>query len=378
MSNESIPAPEELQPPVEGQTAEEKQETAPVWDFDYSLSFPIILDKLGISLAVTTYQAGSLCLITAKGEDAKLDTRGFRKAMGCYIHPQGMLLATQHQVIAFSKAAHLAQRYYPDENYDEVYIPQMSFYTGDIAAHDVALMNGQPIAVSSNFSCLVAMNPEYSFTPIWKPHFVSALACEDRCHLNGMAIENGMPRYVTALGSTDSEGAWRENKASGGIVMDVKANQIICRGLSMPHSPRIYNQDLWILNSGTGELGIVNSLGFQSMIYLPGFLRGLAFYGPYAFIGLSKIREKRTFGGLPIEEKAQALRCTIEVVNIETGLWEGNLEFHKSIEELYDVQVIPKVRNPKVVGYEQKGDIQRLFDLPPQGQGTKAPLPRKR
>ncbi len=336
----------------------------PTLDYDYSESFPRILQQLGISLCVTTYQAGRLYVISSDGENISLNGRNYSRAMGCYVHPKGMLLATHNQVISFSKASHLRQRYYPDQAYDSLYVTQTSYYTGDIAAHDVALMEGNIIAVSSGFNCLVMMSLEHSFVPIWKPSFITALAAEDRCHLNGVALERGRPRYVTALGKTDKEGAWRDNRATGGIIMDINSNQIIYEGLAMPHSPRIYEGDLWVLSSGTGELGVVNSLGFQSMIYLPGFLRGLAFYGSYAFIGLSKIREKKTFGGLPIEDKVSDLRCSIEIVDMQTGLQVASLRFQKEVEELYDVQVLPDTRLPKIIGYDQAEDIQMLFNLP--------------
>ncbi len=332
--------------------------------YDYSLSFPAILRDLGISLAVTTYQAGGLCLVTSDGENVKVTNRTYQRAMGCYVHPKGLLLATQNQVISFASAPHLVTRYYPKETYDTLYVPQMAYYTGDLAAHDVGLMDGNIILVSSTFNCIVAMSQDHSFVPIWKPHFITALTAEDRCHLNGMALERGRPRYVTAVAATNKQGQWREHKNNSGLIIDVTTNQIIYQGLTMPHSPRIYEGDLWVLSSGTGELGVVNSLGFQPMIYLPGFLRGLAFHGPYAFVALSKIREKKTFGGLPIEEKVGELRCSIEIVNIQTGLWEGNLVFHKDLEELYDVQIIPNYRQPLVVGYDQPDDIQLLFDLP--------------
>ncbi|WP_218079260.1 TIGR03032 family protein [Anthocerotibacter panamensis] len=337
---------------------------APGEDYDYSESFPLLLHRLGISLAVTTYQAGRLYIVSSNGEEIKLAGRNYSRAMGCYVHPKGLLLATRNQVLSFTRAPHLLQRFYPETDYDDLYVSQFAYFTGDIAVHDVGLMGDTVVAVSSTFNGLVAMSTDYSFIPIWKPHFISALCSEDRCHLNGVAFVDGSPRYVTAIASTDQEGAWREHKTDGGIVMDVATNQVICRGLAMPHSPRVYEEDLWVLSSGTGELGVVNSLGFQPMIYLPGFLRGLAFYGPYAFVGLSKIREKKIFGDLPIEEKVNDLRCSVEVVNIHTGLWEGSLRFHKEVEELYDIQIIPNSRQPLVVGYDQVEDFQMLFDLP--------------
>lgn len=336
----------------------------PEFDYDYSLSFPKILHKLGISLAVTTYQAGCLCIISSNGIDVSANVRNYRKAMGCYPHSQGLLLATENQVLSFKRSQHLIKSYYPLESYDELYVPRIAYFTGNIASHDVLLTNEQALVVSSAYSCIGGLSSNHSFVPLWKPHFITELTGEDRCHLNGLALEDGRIRYVTALGATNSRGGWRENRATGGIVMDVEHNCIICEGLSMRHSPRVYENLLWVLSSGTGELGIVNSLGFEPMIYLPGFLRGLAFFGPYAFVGLSKIREKSTFGGLQIEEKVQDLKCSVEVVNIHTGTWEASLEFHSNIAELYDIQVITHARNPFITGYSQKGDLQQLVDLP--------------
>ena len=56
---------------------------------------------------------------------------------------------------------------------------------------------------------------------ISRPPFISAYAAEDRCHLNGLAIVDGQPRYVTALGQSDTRGGWRAGKSNGGIVMSV-------------------------------------------------------------------------------------------------------------------------------------------------------------
>lgn len=336
--------------------------------YDYSTRFPEILHDLGISLLVTTYQAGRVYTITSDGKDVALAGRNYSRAMGCFVHPRGLLLATQNTILSFTRAPQLLPRYFAEEKHDDLYLTQFAHQTGDISAHDVVLMDGKIVVVSSLFNCLVTMSPDHSFIPIWKPYFISALVAEDRCHLNGVALVNGKPRYVTCLGDTDKAGTWREHKATGGLVMDVNTNQIICRGLSMPHSPRVHEGDLWVLSSGTGELGIVNSMGFQPMITLEGFLRGLAFAGPYAFIGLSKIREKKTFGGLPVEEKVKDLRCSVEIVNLQTGLWEGALRFQGDVEELYDVQVVA-TRNPLITGYDQFEDKQQIFNLPAQRKG---------
>src|SRR5262249_22232865 len=146
------------------------------------------------------------------------------------------------------------------------------------------------------FSCLCTLHPDYSFVPRWRPKFISALAPEDRCHLNGLAIVDGRPKYVSALGETDAAGGWRANKPRGGCLIDVDSTEVIARGLSMPHSPRQHDGRLWLLESGTGRLLLMDGCSGrgQAVAELPGFARGMALAGPYAFIGLSKIRETST------------------------------------------------------------------------------------
>ncbi|MEG4576841.1 DUF4915 domain-containing protein [Microcoleus sp. N3A4] len=64
--------------------------------------------------------------------------------------------------------------------------------------------------------------------------------------------------YVTASSQWDVVDGWRDRRQNGGIVIDIESNDIIVRGLSMPHSPRWYRDKLWLLNLGRGELGYVD------------------------------------------------------------------------------------------------------------------------
>ena len=112
--------------------------------------------------------------------------------------------------------------------------------------------------VNTRFSCLATLDHEHSFVPRWRPPFVTALSPEDRCHLNGLAVVDDVPAYVTALGQTDEPDGWRPDKVSGGILMDIETSEIIVSGLCMPHSPRWQDGHLWVLESGEGRLGIVD------------------------------------------------------------------------------------------------------------------------
>ena len=179
--------------------------------------------------------------------------------------------------------------------------------------------------VNTKFGCLATLNDRFSFTPLWKPPFLSKLAPEDRCHLNGLALENGAARYVTAVSASDVHDAWRDRRRDGGIVMSVPEGVVVAEGLSMPHSPRVHKGELWVLNSGRGEVGKIDRKTgqFQSVAFCPGYLRGLTFVGDYAVAGLSQPRHDKTFSGLPLDEELTRRnadsRCGLQVIDVRSG-----------------------------------------------------------
>jgi uncharacterized protein (TIGR03032 family) len=207
--------------------------------------------------------------------------------------------------------------------------------------------------VNTSFSCLCTIDPAYSFEPRWQPPFITGLAPQDRCHLNGLAIVNNKPKYVTALGETDTPNGWRENKATGGILIDVDTNEIICRGLSMPHSPRWYRDQLWVLESGQGSLARVdlNTGNWETVATFPGFTRGIFFAGNLAFIGLSQVRESAIFSGLPLTERVpeEERMCGVYVVNIETGKTIAYSRFSGAVREIFAVGIIAQTQFPEVL-----------------------------
>ena len=220
--------------------------------------------------------------------------------------------------------------------------------------------------VSTRFSCLATLNPDYSFVPRWRPPFISALAAEDRCHLNGLAVVDGQPKYVTALGTTDTRDGWRVEKARGGCVIDMPSGEFIARGLSMPHSPRWHHGKLWVLESGVGGLLLVDpASGKTEMVAtLAGFTRGLAFVGRYALVGLSKIRATSAMDGVPLAEWRDQLQCGIAVVDLQSGQKVAMLEFQTAVEEIFDVRLLEGMRFPEIVGF-QKESLHHLFVVPP-------------
>jgi uncharacterized protein (TIGR03032 family) len=204
--------------------------------------------------------------------------------------------------------------------------------------------------VNTRFSCLATLDDTYSFVPRWRPPFISALAPEDRCHLNGLAIVDDEPRYVTALGTSDTANGWRDEKLAGGVVMAVPSGEVVLGGLCMPHSPRWHEGRLWLLESGRGVLCSVDvETGDRTEVAsVPGFARGMSFLGPYAFIGLSQVRE-HVFDGLPLTGEGVERNCGIWVVDTRTGDSVAWLRFEGIVQEIYEVVVLPRFRYPEIV-----------------------------
>jgi predicted O-linked N-acetylglucosamine transferase (SPINDLY family) len=206
--------------------------------------------------------------------------------------------------------------------------------------------------VNTLFSCLATLHGDYSFVPRWQPPFITGLAGEDRCHLNGLAMDAGQPRFVTVMSETNEPASWRPHKGSTGCILDVASGAAVTRGLAMPHSPRWKHDELWVLNSGYGSLETVDLANGrrQTVATMPGYTRGLAFCGSFAFIGLSRIRESAVFGGVPIAEHRDQLKCGVGVVNWRTGQPVASLEFETGVEEIFDVQVVPDSRCTAICG----------------------------
>jgi uncharacterized protein (TIGR03032 family) len=326
-----------------------------------------LLQREAISLLLSTYQAGKLMAVRAAQGVVWTELRSFDRPMGLAARSRGQfVLATQHQVWDFRDAPSLAGRLAPAGQYDACFIPRVSWLTGDILVHEIGWVGDELWLVNTLFSCLCTLHPDFSFVPRWRPPFVTALAPEDRCHLNGLAVVGGQPKYVTALGATDTIEGWRPGKVYGGLLLDVASGQAVAHGLSMPHSPRVHDGRLWVLEGGTGRLLTVDPVSGknETVAELPGFARGLALYGRYAFVGLSQIREQALFGGLPIGAKAEELRCGLWVVDLQTGRPSEYLQFQAGVEEIFGVEVLAGVRFPEVFGVQ--GDaLYKIYVLPP-------------
>jgi len=309
-------------------------------------SFAPWLASAGGSLVVSCYQAGKLALIGSSGSQTTVHFRDFPRPMGLAVDGERIVVGTLEEIVVLRNAPGLAADVIENERgtYDALYLPRVAYRTGEVAAHGIGFGPAGLWFVNTRFSCLAHLSEDYHFLPRWKPPFISALVPEDRCHLNGMAMADGEPRFVTALGTSDTAGGWRETKVTGGIVMTVPDGKIVAQGLAMPHSPRWYDQRLWVLNSGQGELGYIGAGGtFEPVATLPGYLRGLCFVGPYAVVGMCQIREQHIFGGLPVTKKFEQLLCGLAVVDLRSAAPIATVVFTSGCQEVFDVDFVPGV-----------------------------------
>lgn len=330
-----------------------------------------LLDWLGeqnVSLAFSTYQTGKLFLVGRKPE-GKLGVfeRTFAHCMGLYAtgDARTLWLSSRYQIWRFDNPLAAGQLH---NGFDAVYIPRVGYTTGHLDVHDIAVEDsGRVLFVNTMFCCLATLSDRGSFTPLWRPSFISKLAPEDRCHLNGLALRDGCARYVTAVSQTDVPEGWRERRADGGCVIDVATGDVISTGLSMPHSPRWYRDRLWVLNSGRGEFGFVDieTGKFESVAFCPGYLRGMVFVGDFAIVTLSLARH-RTFDGLTLqdelEKRGAEAQCGLYVIDLNTGNVAHTIRIEGMVTELYDVVALPGVTRPMAIGFKTT-EIERMIQV---------------
>jgi len=376
----------ETLPPDAAAAADEAGSPDSAVRFIHSTSFPPLLRQLGVSLLVTTYQAGKLLVLRPDGDILNVLCRDFVSPMGLTERGGELVIGTRHHVWEYVNHPDVVPTLKPPGRHDACYLPRKALVTGDIQIHEMAwattsplsspvATGGSPVApgatgeppvatrrgvggegtevwiVNTRFSCLCTLDGKHSFVPRWRPPFITALAAEDRCHLNGLGVRDGQVRYVTCLGQTDTSAGWRANKARGGCLLEVPSGNIIAQGLSMPHSPRWHLGRLWFLESGDGGLAVVDESSgrWQTVARMPGFTRGLAFLDGIAFIGLSQVRESAVFSGIPITLRPEKRVCGVWAIDLATGQTLAFLQFEAGVQEIFAVAGLPGCSFPELI-----------------------------
>ncbi|MBC9035167.1 TIGR03032 family protein [Sphingomonas sp. JC676] len=308
-----------------------------------------------LSLAFTSYQTGQLFLVGSHPNGTvSFNQQNFSRAMGVCWKPGRLYLGSLFQLWRLENMLRPGE--IGNQAFDQVLVARNAQTTGDIDIHEVGVdKEGRVIFVNTKYSCLCTLDLTHSFKPIWKPPFISKLAPEDRCHLNGMAVHDGEIRYVTAVSRSDVLSGWRERRHEGGVLIDVQTSRIITDELSMPHSPRVVGDQVYALDSGRGQIIRVDpATGAKADIaFCPGFLRGLAIHDGHAIVTVSKPRDG-TFTGLLLDSQLKARDaepwCGVLVVSLSTGDIVEWIRLEGHITELFDVAAMPGIACPMSVG----------------------------
>jgi uncharacterized protein (TIGR03032 family) len=332
----------------------------------HSAGFPDWLAAQNCSLGLTTYQRGRLMLIGRKPDGTlRVHERLLPDCKGLWSDGQTLWASSTHALWRFENGLSGGKR--TKGGVDRLFIPREGRVTGKIDIHEIAMGDPAqfgaaagmaPIFISSAFNCLATTSDSASFQALWRPPFITSKVGGDCCHLNGLAMDGTRAAFVSMISTADTLGGWRDDRQGGGVIMDLATDEVVATGLSMPHSPRLYDGKLWVLNSGHGELGTVDiaSGTFTAVASCPGFARGLGFVGRHAVIGLSLPRRNAIFEGLALDETlgkaGTAPICGLQIVDLDTGQTLHWLRSEHTIEELFDVAILLDIHQPEAVGFQ--------------------------
>jgi uncharacterized protein (TIGR03032 family) len=358
-------------------------------EFDFSSTatdnFAKILKALNISLVTTSYQSARLILIRSDGETIDTNLKAFPRPMGIYADEERITLGTFSQVLEFKRSddilesikkgtldntANFSKKVLEKDKQmmlelkesrdkeiaeikqaDSLYLHRASLTTGMINIHDIAWGDEGLWVVNSTFSCLSTLSPDNSFVARWKPKFISELVPEDRCHLNGMAMLNGKPKFVTTFNMEDSRDSWSNGRIDYGTLIDIDTDEILLEGMIMPHSPKVYNDEVYVCESG---LGVVWKYNLQTkekteVVKLQGFTRGLYFYGGLMFVGLSQVRASEIKNPSPISKMYDETYAGIWIINLEDNSEVAHIKFDGDVDQIYDIAIIPDSTTPEII-----------------------------
>lgn len=316
------------------------------------------LSKNCLSLVFNTYNVGKLFMIGVNDmKQIQFTDASFRRSMGMAFHDGTLWMGSENQIWRFENFLHRGQT---SNGHDAVFVPVGATTTGMINVHDVCVSDQGVFFVSCNFNCVAKLHKQWSFEPYWIPTFIGELEYGDKCHLNCLALENGRPKYATCFAKTNLRHGWRDTPRdqATGVVIDVETDEVVCEGLDMPHSPRLHQGQLYLTNSGRGELGRVDLASgiYHPICEVPGFTRGLSFWKNYAIVGSSKPRSHGVFEGNDatplnkrLQESGEDPKCQISIIDLKTGERVHSLTIEGPASEIYEVCVLPGIQRPLVL-----------------------------
>jgi uncharacterized protein (TIGR03032 family) len=346
----------------------EGEEAPPDTNLLASAGLPDWLRRHRVSLAFSCYQSSQLFLagVTPAGQ-VSFSYQAFGQAMGLARKGGSLYLGALFQVWRIENMLPPGQ--VVNGVHDAVFVPRLAWTTGHIDVHEVGVLpDGKPLFAATKYNCLATIDPVHSFKVAWKPQFISEIVGEDRCHLNGIAMDRGKARYVTALRRADVKEGWRDGPDRG-VLIDVERNRILRDDLFIPHSPRLHEGALYLLESARGYLVRIDLKSGEKtdVCFLPGFIRGLSFHAGHALVTLSRPR-KSSFDGVPLDDEIAARGietwCGVAIVDLAKGEIVEWIKLEGKIIQLFDVLALPDIQCPMLIG-PRSDEIANIVSIDP-------------
>jgi uncharacterized protein (TIGR03032 family) len=218
---------------------------------------------------------------------------------------------------------------------------RQSRYTPGFSSPDLAWGTDGLWIANPAFSCLSTLTNDGRLLNLWKPGFTSEFSEEDQCRINGVAMENGTPRYVTAMAEWNTVGDWRKPVLNPGVIIHVPGGEVLCRGLFSPAAPRVHNGRLWVLEACSGQLCHVNrQTGEVDVVEtFPGYTTGLDCHAGYGFVGLSSTCGATDSATTPLAAQGN-LWCGLAVVELATGKAVEAVKLLSGFESISSVAIV--------------------------------------
>lgn len=236
-----------------------------------------------LNLAISFYMDHSLAVWNSETEN--LVEVPIQRPMGMGFTDDGLYLGSRYGISWFDRI------YYNKED-KWLYRQDLTKYLGFIDCHELVIFNEQPIFANTLFSCLASVALTHDFSIFYQPGFIKNIIPEDHSHLNGIALENGLPRYITCFSPNNRPGfkSWKDKPLTG-CVWDLVSDRPVIDNLALPHSPRIIDGDLFVCDSGRGRVLRRSGDELEAIANLRSFTRGMIATDDYIIVATSKIRE---------------------------------------------------------------------------------------
>lgn len=311
-------------------------------------NFPELLEKLKITLFVTREYEHLVLALNVKNKK-------IRQSFLHLPHPNGIVVnhktnkvyvastRSPNNIVELSVVSKLMERAgYPKGRRKENFlsISRIKYYGGAYYFHDLALINGKLYAnsVGRNGVIEIDFNSSTSEETVWSP-LPAKFQTANHLQLNSIAAGKTLAdSYFTA--SAEKPHQYKPGDINfpvdkKGVIFHGRTKKVIARNLTRPHSSKLHQGKLWVLNSGYGEFGFIDKGAFKPMFKFPGWTRGLVFFDNIAFVGVSKIIPKFKIYAPGLQTDNQV--CAVYAIDIKAKKIIGHISWEMG-NQVYGIE----------------------------------------